>query len=359
MVYPYAESYGGEGIFLNSNVNPFGPPDKAIEAIKENIMKVNLYSRYYDSVKRKIVEKLSKEGIDIEEKNIVLGNGSDEVIEFVFKFAMRKLGRDLKIIVGEGTFAFYEFCARYLGLGVVKVPLSNFGYDLEELLRTLKRERPAVLCLSHPINPTGKIIPKDDYKSFLDMIPDGVFVISDEAYFEFSFSLNGKDWRGDDYRSALHIKRSDSVFVTRTFSKVYGLAGLRLGYLISNFSDEIEKEFKPPFNVNCLAIVAAEGALDDKEYVEKTLRNNLEGIRFLEENFKRIGVFFVPSWANFVLVQDKQKKRYSELIKNKVFVRDMAQYGYPEFIRVSVGKINELYIFMSIFENQKGEDFSD
>lgn len=346
MHYPFAEKYDApDYILLNSNINPFGPSPMALKAIEENISKINLYPsrNEYEKVKKQLVIKLKEEGINTSEDKIVLGNGSDEVIEFLVKFGIQKFKKP-KVIVGDGTFAFYEYCAMSYGLDVIKVPLKDFGYDTERIIETAKKNSPCLIMICNPINPTGKIIPKKELEWFLREIPEDTILLSDEAYFEFSFHLNGKDWRGDDYRSVLHITKSPYVFVSRTFSKAYGLAGIRLGYLISEFSKEIESHISPPFNVNYLAIKAGEKALLDKDFLEKTLENNLKGLKILESIEGAI-----PSWANFVIIKVKKKETYNELKNNKVLVRDMEPYRFEGFIRVSIGKVEEVEIFQKIF----------
>ncbi len=346
MQYPFAEKYdASDYIILNSNINPFGTSPLALKAISENLSKINMYPsrEEHEKVKNQIVTKMKREYINVNEKQIVLGNGSDEVIEFFIKFGIRKFKRP-KVIVGDKTFAFYEYCARSYGLDVIKVPLKNFGYDTEKIIETAKKNSPCLIMICNPINPTGKIIPKKELEDFINEIPQDSFLLSDEAYFEFAFYLNCKDWRGDDYRSALQLNIKRPVFISRTFSKAYGLAGLRLGYLICDFSDEIERHISPPFNVNYLAIKAGEKAILDIDFLQKTVENNYNGLRILESIEGAI-----PSWANFVLIKVKKKDIYNELKNNRILVRNMEQYGFEGFIRVSVGKIEEIEIFQKIF----------
>jgi histidinol-phosphate aminotransferase len=348
--YPFAERYEGDGLILNSNINPFGPSPLVIEEIKKIADKVNFYPPKQDKLKEKVSQNLKEYGFDISPKEIVFGNGSDEAIEFVFKFLMRRHKRKLKIIIGEGTFAFYEYLAKSFGLEVKKVKLNDFGYDLESIEKVAKKSKPCLICICNPINPTGKIIPKENLEDFLETLNrDGIYILSDEAYFEYANFLNLKDWRKDKYRSVLNLKRSENIFVTRTFSKVYGLAGIRIGYLITQFADIIESEIKPPFSVNYIALVCAEKALEDKEHIKKTLENNLEGMRILEKLFGELGTPYVGSWANFIFVQVKKKSIIDELKSNKIFVRDMKPYGFDGAIRVSIGKKEDMEVFSELF----------
>ncbi len=357
-MYPFAEKYEGEGIFLNSNINPFGPSPLALRRIAEALEKVSLYpSDIYDILREKIAEKLLKEGLlaGVNRDEIVLCNGSDEAIELVFKFARLFFGRVPYIVVGEGTFAFYEYCAGYMGYPVIRVGLDNkYSYSIQQILDVAKKYRPAVLCISHPINPTGTIISASDYLSFISELPDDVFLISDEAYFEFASFMNGKLGRPSDYSGAFQLARSEKIFVTRTFSKVYGLAGLRLGYLITLFARDINVKIRQPFNVNYLAVEGAIGALEDHDHVKKTLENNLRGMSILEDFFRENNIPFVVSWGNFIfilIVPPLNKDRvYSELKKNRVFVRDMEGYGWKDALRVSIGKVENVKEFVSIMK---------
>jgi len=348
--YPFAEKYEGEGIILNSNINPFGPSKLVVEEVKKIAERLNFYPPKQDKLKEKVSNRLKEYGFEVSEKEIVFGNGSDEAIEFVFKLLLRKYSSKLKIIVGEGTFAFYEYLAKSFGLETKKVKLYNFGYALEEMEETAKKNKPCLICICNPINPTGKIIPKKDLESFLDISnQDGIYILCDEAYFEYANFLNMKDWRKDEYRSALSFKRSENIFITRTFSKVYGLAGIRIGYLITQLADIVENEIKPPFSVNYIATICAEKALEDSEHTKKTLENNLEGMRMLEKLFTDLNVQYVGSWANFIFVQLKKKSIIDELKLNKIYVRDMSPYGFDGAIRVSIGKKQEVEIFSDFF----------
>ncbi|MDW8087136.1 MAG: histidinol-phosphate transaminase [Candidatus Calescibacterium sp.] len=352
MNYPFAEKYDdSQYILLNSNINPFGPSPLALKAINENLRKINLYPSRDEhlELKKQLVIKLREEKINTTPKNIVLGNGSDEVIEFVVKLAILKFKKP-KVIVGEKTFAFYEYCARTYGLDVLKVKLKEYSYDINQILDVASKNQPCIIMLCNPINPTGKIITKKELEYLIDNLPDDTFLLSDEAYFEFAFHLNNKDWRSDDYRSVLHISSKPNIFVSRTFSKAYGLAGIRLGYLISDFSEEIEHTISPPFNVNYLALKAGIYALKDRDFVQKTLENNLMGMRILESIEES-----VPSWANFALIKLKKNTTYNELKQKGILTRDMSSYGFDNLIRVSVGKIEDMELFQKIFrkiENQ-------
>ncbi len=351
-MYPFAEKYSGDGIFLNSNINPFGPPPLATREMRKAIKNVNFYPEEYEKFKRILLEKLKGEGLDVRgEDDLVLGNGSDEVIELTIRFLDRKHLGKLTVIVAEGVFPFYEYSAKALGVKLEKVKLLDFGYDAELLLRTARRKKPSLICVSHPINPTGKIISADEYAFLIKEVggSEGIYLLSDEAYFEYAHYLNGKGGREkSQYISAFSV-RVPGVFVSRTFSKAYGLAGVRLGYLISEYSSEIEKEIKQPFNVNSIALAAGRGALRDTKFLQKTLKNNFKMLEKTEKFFTELGIQYVKSWANFIFFRAPKSGIYRDLMRKKIFIRDMSKYGFPGFYRVSMGKEKEMNEFMKIF----------
>jgi len=351
-MYPFAEKYSGEGIFLNSNINPFGPSNLAVEEMKKAIKKANFYPEGHEKLKELILDKLKNEGLKVNStKDIVLTNGSDEAIELVIRFLdLRHRRKGITVITGEGVFPFYEYSAKALGVKLIKVKLVDFGYDVDSILKTAYKNIPCLICISHPINPTGKIIPRDEYTYLIKEISrkDGIYLLSDEAYFEFAYNLNGEDGRGErEYISAL-FTRNPQVFVTRTFSKVYGLAGIRLGYLVSEHSDYIEMRIKQPFNVNSVAIAGGIGALKDKKFFEKTVKNNIARLKDTEKFFSEIGVQYVKSWANFIFFS-ANPEIYRKLMERKIFIRDMSKYGFAGFFRVSMGKKKDMEIFKKYF----------
>jgi len=310
---------------LASNENPIGPSPKAIGAITSALSQLN---RYPDSegfyLKEKIASKLK-----VKKNNIILGNGSDEVLQMIVRTFLFHGG---EVIMGDPTFAFYRIIVGAARGKAVLVPLKNFVYDLEQM-REKVNTITKIIILTNPNNPTGTIIRKKDFNWFLKSIPEDVIVAVDEAYGEYVQSR--------DFPDVLeYLNSGKKVMVLRTFSKIYGLAGLRIGYGIgdSQLISYLEK-IREPFNTNSLAQIGALAALDDEEHVEKSRRNNQEGLRYLSTELNRLGVDCLPTEANFFLLNVKMDAQavYQSLLKDGIIVRPMDSYGLKKYIRVTVG----------------------
>ncbi|MFA5356447.1 MAG: histidinol-phosphate transaminase [Candidatus Omnitrophota bacterium] len=320
-------------IKLASNENPLGPSPKAIEAIKKNLSGVN---RYPDSHGYYLKKKLSRY-LNVGPKNIVLGNGSDELIDIIIKTFVED---DENIITADTTFLEYEIIAKVNDRRVITVPLRYFKYDLEAVKKKIDKKTKLVF-ISNPNNPTGTYVTKYEFNDFMRTLPEGVLVVLDEAYDTFIDI--------DDFPAGLTYLRNKNVISLKTFSKAYGLAGLRVGYAVGDTEliSYMEKT-RQPFNVNILAQVAASAALDDTEFLRKTRKAVLTGKNYLYDALNRSGIVYVPSVANFILIDTgKEGVGVSRLmLKYGVIVRDMAQYGLKNFIRVTVGtrKENERFI---------------
>jgi len=317
-----------EVIKLASNENPLGPSPKAIEAIKKNLGKIN---RYPDSAGFYLKKKLAR-SLNLKPANIVLGNGSDEIIDIIIKTFVED---DENIVTADTTFLEYEIVAKVNNRKVITAPLKYFKFDLEAIRKRIDRKTKAVF-IANPNNPTGTYITRHEVQEFLKGIPQDVLLVLDEAYETF-IDVN-------DFPSSIsHIGRGN-VIIMKTFSKVYGLAGLRIGYAIAKqeLAQAMEKA-RQPFNVNSLAQVAAAAVLDDKKFLQKTRRVVLEGKRYLYDELKRMGLAFVPSVANFILVDTGRDGMgvFKDLLKRGVIVRDMKQYGLENFIRVTIGTKKE------------------
>ena len=315
-------------IKLASNENPLGPSPKAVEAMQKAVKQVHLYpdgNAFY--LKRKLAENL-----DLEPKNLILGNGSNEIIEFL---GHALLGPDSEIVVSEYCFAIYPIIARMMGANVITVPARDFGHDLPAMLAAITPNTRAVF-VANPNNPTGTLAPRGDVVQLVNEIPDHVLLVMDEAYIEFL---------GQPVDLLPLVRREDhpNLVLMRTFSKIYGLAGLRLGYGIGHpdFIAALEK-IRQPFNTNAVAQAGALAALDDEEHLRATRVNNQEGLRWFETEFRRDGWEFIPSAANFVVVKVGDGARvFTELQRRGIITRPMAGYGLPEWLRVSVGTPTE------------------
>lgn len=311
-------------IKLASNENPLGPSPKAVAAMRDVLNNLHLYpdgNAFY--LKRKLGQKL---GVGTE--NLVLGNGSNEIIEFVGHAFMRP---GVEVVVSEYCFAIYPIMARMFGADLVSVPARGRGHDLEAMLKAITPRTVAVF-VANPNNPTGTVVSPADLRRFIEAVPPHVLVVMDEAYIEFL----------PDALDTIAMVRggaTPNLLLMRTFSKIYGLAGLRLGYgighpkLIAAF-----EKIRQPFNINAIIQAGALAALDDDDHLRRTRETNAAGLACFADIFRQMKLEFEPSAANFVLVKTGQGQHvFSELQRRGVIVRPMGGYGLPEWIRITVG----------------------
>jgi histidinol-phosphate aminotransferase len=315
-------------IKLASNENPLGPSPKALAAMRAAARDLNLYpdgSAFY--LRQKLAAKLG-----VEPDALILGNGSNEIIELLGHVL---LSPDAEVVVSQYCFAVYPIVTALFGAKLVTVPARDYGHDLDAMLAAIT-PRTRLVFVANPNNPTGTIVPPDDLKRFLLAVPPHVVVALDKAYVEFlELPLN----LDREVSSGLR----PNLILMRTFSKIYGLAGLRIGYAVAapEFVVALEK-VRQPFNINSLAQAAAIAALDDTAHVERTRKNNRRGLKLYARAFKQLKLKFIPSAANFVLVRVGDGGRvFVELQKLGVIVRPMAGYGLREWIRISVGTPKE------------------
>jgi len=320
-------------IKLASNENPLGPSPLAKAAI---IKCVNQINRYPDSQSFYLREKLAA-SLGLNRECLVLGNGSDELIDVIIKAFVEP---DEFILTAQTTFLEYEIIAQVFGRRIKKVPLKNFKYDLKAMAKCVT-DKCKLIFIANPNNPTGTYVNKDEVREFLRGLPDSAVVVFDEAYDTF---IDVKD-----YPDTLKYLKDKNVIILKTFSKGYGLAGLRIGYAIAK--PEIAKymqRVRQPFNINIMAQAAALAALDDKNFLNHSRKVVLEGKKFLYREISRLGLKYVPSAANFILVDlaGDGLKVFKALLKSGVIVRDMDQYGLKNFIRVTVGTESENKLFI-------------
>ena len=315
-------------IKLASNENPLGPSPAALAALKQAARQMHLYpdgNAFY--LKQKLAASLQ-----VDPANLILGNGSNDIIEFL-GHALMGPGDD--VIVSEFCFAIYPIVARLLGANVITVPAKNHGHDLPAMAKAITA-RTKVIFVANPNNPTGTLAPPEEVRHLIETTPPHAVLVMDEAYIEFL----------EEPLNLIPLVQSGekpNLILMRTFSKIHGLAGLRLGYGIGHpeFIAALEK-IRQPFNINSLAQAAGLAALDDLEHVRKTRENNFQGRKFLEEAFAQMGLPFVQSFANFVLVQVGQGKLvFEEMQRQGVITRPMGGYKLPEWIRISVGTPRE------------------
>lgn len=317
--------YGITGsIKLASNENPFGPSPRAVAAIAEALPTLHRYpdgSGFY--LRRALARR-----IGVAADAIILGNGSNDIIELAVRAFLRPGD---EAVMADQAFVIYQMVVQAAGAISRQVPLRRFTHDLEAIKAAIGPATRLVF-LANPNNPTGTIYKRDAWEDFLDDVPPHVLVIADDAYADYV--------EDPDYPDSLAYQRRDRLLLTlRTFSKIYGLAGVRVGYGVGPLEViEVLNRIRQPFNVNALAQVAALAALDDQEHVERTRANNREGLAYLRGVCEKLGRPYVPSWANFLLIDVGDATRvYDALLRRGVIVRPMDVYGFQRHLRVTVG----------------------
>jgi len=328
-------------IKLASNENPLGPSPKALSAIKRSLSAIN---RYPDSSGFYLKSRIAK-ALNLKAENIVLGNGSDELIDIIIKTFVED---DETIITADTTFLEYEIISRVNSRKVVTVPLKYFKFDLGAIRRQIDRKTKLVF-IANPNNPTGTYVTKFELNDFLADLPEGVILVLDEAYDLFIDV--------DDYLSGTKLFSKNNIIVLKTFSKAYGLAGLRIGYAVARpeFTSFMER-VRQPFNVNALALAAASAALEDKKFVKKIRKINSEGKEYIYASLAKMGIPYVSSVANFVLIDVGRDCLgvFKDMLKYGVIVRDMKQYGLNNFIRVTIGTKKENERFIRVLRKIQG-----
>ena len=313
-------------IKLASNENPLGPSLKALQAMRGALETAHLYpdgSGFY--LRNAIAAKLN-----VPPESVILGNGSNEVIEFL-GHAFLNPGDD--VITCQYAFIVYKLLATAFGVRTIETPSPDYQQNLDAALNAIT-SKTRIIFIPNPNNPTGALISQRTIENFMSRVPDNLLVVFDEAYFEFL----------DDPPDTLRfIRDGRNVVVLRTFSKIHGLAGLRIGYAIAPPEiTEVLHKTRQPFNVNSLAQVGAIAALGDDEHLRDTKRVVDQGRAYLQEQFRQMQIQFVPSVANFVMVNVGDGCAvFQKLLERKIIVRPLKGYGLTEWVRVSVGTIEE------------------
>jgi histidinol-phosphate aminotransferase len=307
---------------LASNENPLGPSPLAKEAMREAIEEAHIYPDGGGYRLRTAVAE--KFGMD--SSNVVLGNGSNEIIELL---CHTFLNPEAELIAAEHAFVVYKLMATLFGAKYVKVPDPGFVHDLDAMAAAIT-ERTRLVFVANPNNPTGTMVGQEAIDRFMEKVPEHVVVVFDEAYFEFP------DAPPDCLK---FIREGRKVCVLRTFSKIHGLAALRVGYGLApaGLANLLQKA-RQPFNVNALAQTAALAALADVGHIEHTRAVNRSGMAFYESAFAARGLEYVPSHANFLLVKMGDGDRvFRDMLKQGVIVRAMSSYKLPDWVRISIG----------------------
>jgi histidinol-phosphate aminotransferase len=322
--------YGLERVVkLASNENPIGTSPLALEAIERHLHAVNRYPNGGLDLRVKLAEQY-----DLKLENVIAGSGSEGIISDIFRTF---LSDEDEVLTTEAAFIGFQVLAKSRGVKYRTVPYSNWHYDLPALAAAIN-ERTKVVYLANPNNPTGTIFTKHEFDSFYRSVPERVLIILDEAYFEYA-----KD--NPRYPDSMHY-RYDNVITLRTFSKVYGLAGVRIGYGFAH-EDLIKTllKVKLPFEPSSVAQAAGIAALEDKAFLHHSLEMNARGMRFLAQALRSLGLQVVPSEANFfMLVLDSEQRAAAfveALVRQGVIVRPLKAFGLPHCVRISAGTDEE------------------
>jgi len=325
------QEYGLNKIIkLASNENPYGPSKKSIQEINNYLTKIH---RYPDSSGYLLRKKLSKK-FNLKLDNVILGSGSEGVMSAIMRTFLRS---DDEIIGTENSFIGFRVLANASGKKVNWVSMKNDRYDLDAIVEQVNQYT-KIIYLANPDNPMGTYFTINEFDKFMSSIPSRVLVILDEAYFEYAQMIN-------DYPDSMSY-RYDNVITLRTFSKVYGLAGLRVGYgfahqdLISNLM-----KVKLPFEPSVIAQCAAIAALEDQEHVDNSIYKNKLGMKFILDNLDKLDINFIKSVTNFVTIkfnsQSSSKKLSKYLLKEGIIVRELNSFGLPGYIRITIGNNEE------------------
>ncbi|MFB0565741.1 MAG: histidinol-phosphate transaminase [Candidatus Aminicenantaceae bacterium] len=323
---------------LASNENPLGPSPLAIDAIKKSLDNANLYpdnSCYY------LKENIAKH-LGVPPEVLGIGNGTTELILLLGIVFLNPLET---LIMSESSFIMAKVLAQVMDSKLVEIPLKEFRHDLDAISRAVGSDT-KIVYLDNPMNPIGTMLTQRDVSEFMKKIPKDIIVVFDEAYYEYVTNDNFPD-------TLKFIQEERNVIVLRTFSKLYGLAGLRVGYCIAKeeFIEAI-KRVSPPFSVNRFAQIGAAAALKDLEHIKKTKEINEAGKKFMYENFEKMSVPYIPSETNFITIDVKTdaRKVFLELQKRNVLVRSLTMYGKPTFLRVTIGTPEQNQRFIDAFK---------
>jgi histidinol-phosphate aminotransferase len=310
---------------MASNENPLGPSPKALEAIRAALGELH----YYPDGGGYELKKLLAAKLGVAQANIILGNGSNDVLELV---ARAFLTRDDSAIYSQHAFMVYPLAIQAIGAKGIEVPARDFGTDLDAMVAAVRPDT-KMIFVANPNNPTGTFTPWAEIERFVARVPPRVLVVLDEAYGEYL---------PDDLRAPTQgwLARFPNLVISRTLSKAFGLAGLRVGYGLADPAvAEVMNRVRQPFNVNHLAMVAACAVLQDEEFITRSREVNAKGLRQLEAGFRELGLGFIPSHGNFITVRvgPESGRIYQEMLREGVIVRPIAGYGMPEHLRVTVG----------------------
>jgi histidinol-phosphate aminotransferase len=314
---------------LASNENPLGPSRLAVKAMRKYLREV---SQYPDDGCYLLGKRLALH-LGVREDQLIFGNGSVEVIDFIIKSLVAPGDQ---VVMADQAFIMYKIAAKVADAKATMVPLKNFTHDLEAMARAVTPQT-KVAVIANPNNPTGTMVSQEQARDFLKKVPESCLVVFDEAYYEYI--------RRTDFPDSIRMLADHpNLIILRTFSKIYGLAGMRVGYGIGH-PDLVAaiRKVRLPFNVGLMSQVACQAALDDVKHLEASRQMNDLGKEFLYQQFDRTGLFYVPSEGNFILIDPKVDSDllFTELQKLGVIVRPVKNYGFPTALRVTVGTMKQ------------------
>jgi len=328
---------------MASNESPLGPSPRALAAIREAL---DVLHYYPDGSGFELKNKLARR-LGLDPSNFVLGNGSNDVLDLV---ARTFLTREDSAVHSRHAFMVYPLAIQAVGAQGIVVPEKNYASDLDAMAAAVRADT-KVVFLANPNNPTGTFSPWADVRKLLERVPPTVLVVVDEAYEEFLPDAERSPTAG-------WLRHFPNLVISRTLSKAYGLAGLRVGYCYADPAvAEVMNRVRQPFNVNHLAMVAASAALDDTEFIAKSREVNAAGLVQLAEGFKRLGLEYIPSHGNFITVRIGHgvPRVYGELLAAGVIVRPVAGYGMPEHLRITVGLPEQNARFLDALQRALGK----
>ena len=330
-------------VHLASNENPMGPPESALIAMQKAMHDIH---RYPESGGMALRECLA-ETYRVRVENVAVGSGSESIMANIVRAF---LDHDDEVVTSEGTFIGFYVLVASQGVSLKMVPLKNYQFDLEAIADAIS-DKTKLVYLCNPNNPTGTIFSRAEFEKFIKKIPDHVLVILDEAYIEFTMGAA-------EFPDSMNY-RYDNVLTLRTFSKAYGMAGIRLGYgLGHDYLIGFVNKVKLPFEPNSLAQAAGVAALQDTEYLRLTLENNDAGMKMITDELKRLGINYVPSHSNFLMVPFGSAERviavHEGLLRQGVAIRPLHAFGLPQCFRITVGLPDENQAFIDAFRNVLG-----
>ncbi|HEY9787566.1 MAG TPA: histidinol-phosphate transaminase [Candidatus Obscuribacterales bacterium] len=317
-------------INLASNENPLGPSEKVVKAIQDAIPEISRYPEVGQvSIRDALADRF---GIDL--GNVAVGSGSESIMANIVRAFLHG---DDEVLTSEGTFIGLLVLVKAQGIKLVSVPLKNYHFDLDAIADAVT-DKTKIIYLCNPNNPTGTIFTRQQWEDFINKIPDHVLVLLDEAYYEFACS-------NPEYPDSMSY-RLDNVLTLRTFAKAYAMAGLRLGYGLGHeYLIDFVNRIKLPFEPNSLAQAAGLAALSDDDFLDKTLENNRIGMKYLTEEFDKLGLQRIESHGNFIMIemgsQAKVSHIHESLLRKGIVVRPLVAFGLPTCWRVSIGKPRE------------------